>query len=155
MLWYSSLPENHVYLKGPCNVFFIIATERLHVQKDILQIRLIIFTDKYEKKNKKSVLQTAPPPWRNLIYINILHNCDVRFRSCREPSASHSTFAHCSAAHSHIHQYDQLAEVLWIHYFAKCQPGVLLQAPDYNMLVLKSTSRTAPSIFVDWRGGGI
>ena len=95
-------------------VFFIIATERLHVQKDILQIRLIIFTDKYEKKNKKSVLQTAPPPWRNLIYINILHNCDVRFRSCREPSASHSTFAHCSAAHSHIHQYDQvtLAEVL-------------------------------------------
>jgi len=37
-------------LKGPCNVFFIIAIERLHVQKDILQITLIISTDKYEKK---------------------------------------------------------------------------------------------------------
>ena len=79
-------------------------------------------------------MQTAPPPWRNLIYINILHNCDVRFRSCREPSASHSTFAHCSAAHSHIHQYDQLAEVLWIHYFAKCQPGVLLQAQASTLM---------------------
>jgi hypothetical protein len=77
-------------LKGPCNVFFIIAIERLHVQKDILQITLIISTDKYEKKNKKSVFQTAPPPWRNLIYINILHNCDVRFRSRRQAEQPHA-----------------------------------------------------------------
>ena len=44
------------------------------------------------KKNKKSVLQTAPPLWRNLIYINILHNCDVRFRSRRRAEQSHARF---------------------------------------------------------------
>ena len=42
------------------------------------------------KKNKKSVFQTAPPPWRNLIYINILHNCDVRFRSRRQAEQPHA-----------------------------------------------------------------
>jgi hypothetical protein len=41
--------------------FFIIATERLHVKKDILQIRLIIFTDKYEKKIKRAFCKQPAP----------------------------------------------------------------------------------------------
>ena len=118
-------------LKGPCNVFFIIATERLHVQKDILQLRLIIFTDKYEKKNKKSVLQTAPPPWRNLIYIIVTYVLEVVASRApltqRLPIVAQRILTSISTTKLHLPKF-------WIHYFAKCQPGVLLQAPDYNML---------------------
>ena len=78
------------------------------------------------KKNKKSVLQTAPPLWRNLIYINILHNCDVRLRSHRQAEQPHSRLPTVAQRVLTCISTTNLPK-FW-GYFAKCQPGVLLQA---------------------------